>query len=70
MTTTFAFAIEKPVSLPFTHWLSNLFAPAQPAAVADDSRVDNIRALQRMARDLETSQPNLAAELRYFASKS
>lgn len=29
----------------------------------------NTIALNRMARDLETSQPGLAAELRYFASR-
>lgn len=29
----------------------------------------NTIALNRMARDLESSQPGLAAELRYFASR-
>jgi hypothetical protein len=32
-------------------------------------KVKNIIALNRMARDLESSQPSLAAELRYFASR-
>jgi len=32
-------------------------------------KVKNTIALNRMARDLESSQPSLAAELRYFASR-
>ena len=32
-------------------------------------KVENTIALNRMARDLESSQPSLAAELRYFASR-
>lgn len=32
-------------------------------------KVKNSMALNRMARDLESSQPSLAAELRYFASR-
>lgn len=34
-----------------------------------DRKVQNTLALNRMARDLESSQPSLAAELRYFASR-
>ena len=37
---------------------------------ADQDRLQTTRSLQRMAREVEHSQPGLAAELRYFASKS
>ena len=70
MQTTFAPAITKPVSMVFAQWFSGLFSAKESIITADDSRVDNIRALQRMARDLEVSQPNLAAELRNFAARS
>ncbi len=36
----------------------------------DQDRLQASSCLQRMARDVESSQPNLAAELRYFASNS
>jgi hypothetical protein len=32
-------------------------------------RLDSAQNLSRMARDVESFQPNLAAELRYFASR-
>ncbi len=37
---------------------------------ADQERLATSGSLQRMAREVEYSQPSLAAELRYFASKS
>ncbi len=37
---------------------------------ADQDRLATKGSLQRMAREVEYSQPSLAAELRYFASKS
>lgn len=71
MQTTFAPAITtKPIAFAFAQWVSDLFSAKQPVVSTDDRRVDNIRALQRMARDLEGSQPNLAAELRNFAARS
>mgnify|MGYP000361294631 CR=1 FL=1 len=71
MQTTFNTGIAaKPVSLAFGQWFSTLFSAKAAVTTTDNSRVDNIRALQRMARDLEVSQPNLAAELRNFATRS
>ena len=71
MQTTFAPAIAaKPASLSIAQWFSGLLSAKAPVVTTDNTRVDNIRALQRMARDLEMSQPNLAAELRNFASRS
>ena len=40
---------------------------AQRAAVRN---LDNIRMLQRMARELDTQQPNVAAELRLLAARA
>ena len=74
MQTTFSPAIAKPLSFGISQWISGLFSAQQGAVTAQDARVDNrvdnIRALQRMARELEFSQPNLAAELRNFATRS
>ena len=70
MQTTFYPAIAKPASFGLAQWFSGIFSARQPVVTGDDTRVDNIRALQRMARDLEVSQPNLAAELRNFAARS
>lgn len=70
MQTTFSPAVAKPVSFDFSHWILGLFSAKPTVVTADESRVDNIRALQRMARELEGSQPNLAAELRNFAARS
>lgn len=70
MQTTFYPAIAKPTSFGLAQWFSGIFSAKQAVVTGDETRVDNIRALQRMARDLELSQPNLAAELRNFASRS
>lgn len=51
---------------PFTALLKSQAAPSD----AEQARLSTTSSLQRMARDVECSQPNLAAELRYFASKS
>ena len=70
MQTSFAPVAAKPLFFSLSQWFSQVFA-AQPQSVsADDARVDHIRALQRMAREMEYSQPNLAAELRNFAARS
>lgn len=39
------------------------------AARRNNQRVTGIKLLNRMARDLDASQPNVAAELRSFASR-
>jgi hypothetical protein len=70
MQTTYTATIAKPLGFDFVQWFSGIFSAKQPVVTADDGRVDNIRALQRMARELEYSQPNLAAELRNFAARS
>lgn len=50
------------MTIPFT----GMFKTSQSAV---QTRVKNSMALNRMARDVESSQPSLAAELRYFASR-
>lgn len=60
----------KPVLFNLPQWFSELFGHGSAFVDAPDDRVDQVRALQRMARELEVSQPNLAAELRNFAARS
>ncbi len=50
---------------PFTAVLKSYSAKS-----AEETRAADAVSLQHMARDLESSQPSLAAELRYFASRS
>lgn len=50
-----------------SQWISSIFV--KPGTSTMD-RLTNTRALLTMARDLEQSQPNLAAEFRNFASRS
>ncbi len=61
---------SKPQIWGFTQWLSDLFGLRAPALSDQERRLDSIRALQHMARDLDATQPNLAAELRSFAARS
>lgn len=71
MQTTFvANAPAKSVVFGISQWFSGLFTSQSPRTAAIEARVDNVRALQRMARDLDSSQPSLAAELRNFAGRS
>ena len=70
MQTTYSPLASTAAVLRFSQWFSSLFAGQPTGAPSLDQRVDNIHALQRMARDLEVSQPNLAAELRHFAARS
>jgi hypothetical protein len=50
--------------------LNSLFKASRTAAERKhEKRLKNTMTLNRMARDLESSQPSLAAELRYFASR-
>lgn len=54
---------------PVLSGVTNPFAAMFKTSAATDSKMKNTMALNRMARDLESSQPSLAAELRYFASR-
>ena len=74
MHASFAPAVAKPLWMIISQWFagafSTMFSSDQPRSIAMEQRVENIRALQRMARDIETSQPNQAAELRNFAGRA
>ena len=52
---------------PFSALLKSHGTTTDPAV---QDRLATSGSLQRMAREVEYSQPSLAAELRYFASKS
>lgn len=58
---------------PVLSGMANPFAAMFKSKTLSDRKlsvkVKNTIALNRMARDLESSQPSLAAELRYFASR-
>ncbi len=58
----FLFSLQNP--------LTALLKGSAPKSDADQVRLSTTTSLQRMARDVECSQPSLAAELRYYASKS
>ena len=51
-------------------WISALFINRQVDAGGAEQRVTDIHALQHLARDVELSQPNLAAELRHLAARN
>lgn len=71
MQTSFApNAAGKPLLFGFSAWLSDLFTTQTAQPGVDEVRIDSARALQRLARELDNSQPNLAAELRNFAARS
>ena len=70
MQTTHTPFIFNATVLRLSQWLMGLFTERQVANADFVQRVDHIHALLHMARDLEVSQPNLAAELRYFAARS
>lgn len=53
---------------PFSALLKSHGAAA--AAQSGHDKLTTSGTLQRMARDVESTQPNLAAELRYFASNA
>lgn len=54
---------------PVISGIANPFAAMFKSDRKQAVKVKNTIALNRMARDLESSQPSLAAELRYFASR-
>ncbi len=75
MQTTFAPTLaSKPLFFGLSQWISGLLAVKTPVSQmvshSDIKRVEGIRALQRMARDIEDTQPSMAAELRNFAARS
>jgi hypothetical protein len=70
MHTTHIPFVSNATVLRLSQWLMGLFTERQVANADFVQRVDHIHALLHMARDLEVSQPNLAAELRYFAARS
>ena len=64
MQTTFARTIPAiPQLFGVSQWLAKFFIPESQPTNADESRVDNIRALQRMARDLDISQDRKSTRL-------
>ena len=71
MQTTFdSNIVAEPAMFGISQWFSGLFVNQPQHPAADNTRVENTRALQLMARELDSNQPNLAAELRNFAARS
>lgn len=70
MHTTHIPFVSNATVLRLSQWLMGLFTDRSAEKAGLEQRVDHIHALLHMARDLEVSQPNLAAELRYFAARS
>lgn len=58
------------ISLLLGEWIAKMFAPQRTTQEQIKNRVSNARQLINLARDVEQSQPNLAAEFRNFASRS
>jgi hypothetical protein len=59
------------ISLFLGQWIAKMFAPQRTTQEQiKKNRVSNARQLINLARDVEQSQPNLAAEFRNFASRS
>lgn len=58
------------ISLFVGQWIAKIFAPQRTTQDQIKNRVSNTRQLINLARDVEQSQPNLAAEFRNFASRS
>ena len=59
-----------PISLVLGQWINKLLTPQRTTATMVTDRVRNTRALINLAREVEQSQPNLAAEFRNFSSRS
>lgn len=51
-------------------WITKILTPQRTTQDQMNNRVSNARQLINLARDVEQSQPNLAAEFRNFASRS
>jgi len=58
------------ISLVLGQWITKMFTPQRTTKDQINNRVSNARQLIKLARDVEQSQPNLAAEFRNFASRS
>ena len=58
------------ISLFVSQWKAKIFAQQRTTQDQIKNRVSNARQLINLARDVEQSQPNLAAEFRNFASRS
>ena len=58
------------ISLFVGQWIAKIFARQRTTQDQIKNRVSNARQLINLARDVEQSQPNLAAEFRNFASRS
>lgn len=54
----------------FGLWITSILTSKTPAQTTTANRINSNLTLLSMARDLEQSQPNLAAEFRNFASRS
>lgn len=65
---TFLFTFQHPFAVLHKSYGSS--AKRTSTTKANQARLATTGSLQRMAREVEFSQPSLAAELRYFASKS
>jgi hypothetical protein len=58
------------ISLVLGQWVTKMFTPQRTTQEQTNNRVSNARQLINLAKDVEQSQPNLAAEFRNFASRS
>jgi hypothetical protein len=58
------------ISLALGQWVTKMFTPQRTTQEQTHNRVSNARQLINLAKDVEQSQPNLAAEFRNFASRS
>jgi hypothetical protein len=58
------------ISLVIGQWITKMFTPQRTTQDQINNRVSNARQLIKLARDVEQSHPNLAAEFRNFASRS
>jgi len=58
------------ISLVLGQWVTKMLTPQRTTQEQTNNRVSNARQLINLAKDLEQSQPNLAAEFRNFASRS
>jgi hypothetical protein len=59
-----------PTSIVLGQWVNKLLSLQRTTTTMVTDRVSNARALINLAREVEQSQPNLAAEFRNFASRS
>ena len=58
------------ISLVLGQWITKMFTLQRTTQDQINNRASNARQLIKLARDVEQSQPNLAAEFRNFASRS